>query len=132
MRSSVSLARSPALFALACLLLAACGGGGGEVAIGTAGPLSEGYARMVRNAVVMAADEVNREGGVRGARLKVVAQDDGGDGVKAAQIAEGFLADPTVTAVVGHANSGAMVGAARVYDRGLVAVIPSATSPELT
>lgn len=132
MRSSVSLARSPALAALACLLLAACGGGGGEVAIGTAGPLTEGYARMVRNAVVMAADEINGEGGVRGARLKVVAQDDAGDGVKAAQIAEGFLADPQVKAVVGHANSGAMVGAARVYDRGLVAVIPSATSPELT
>ncbi len=132
LRSSVSLARSPARSALACLLLAACGGGGGEVAIGTAGPLTEGYARMVRNAVVMAADEINRDGGVRGARLKVVAQDDGGDGVKAAQIAEGFLADPTVKAVVGHANSGAMVGAARVYDRGLVAVIPSATSPELT
>ena len=132
MRSSVSLARSSALSALACLLLAACGGGGGEVAIGTAGPLTEGYARMVRNAVVMAADEVNSAGGVRGARLKVVAQDDGGDGVKAAQIAEGFLADASIKAVVGHANSGAMVGAARVYDRGLVAVIPSATSPELT
>ncbi|HEX6908847.1 MAG TPA: ABC transporter substrate-binding protein [Longimicrobium sp.] len=131
LRSTVSLARSAALAALACLS-AACGGGGGEIAIGTAGPFTEGYARMVRNAVVMAADEINAEGGVRGARIKVVAQDDGGDGVKAAQIAEGFLADPKVKAVVGHANSGAMVGAARVYDRGLVAVIPSATSPELT
>src|SRR5688572_30968482 len=114
------------------LVLAACGGGGGEVAIGTAGPFEEGYARMVRRAVEMAVDEINSEGGVRGSRLSVVAQDDGGDGVKAAQIAEGFLSDPQVRAVVGHSNSGAMVGAARVYDRGLVAVIPSATSPELT
>ena len=87
---------------------------------------------MVRRAVEMAVDEINPEGGVRGTRLKVMAQDDGGDGVKAAQIAEQFLADDKVRAVVGHANSGAMVGAARVYDRGLVAVIPSATSPELT
>lgn len=114
------------------LLLAGCGAGGGEVAIGTAGPFEEGYARMVRRAVEMAVDEINDEGGVRGTRLSVVAQDDGGDGVKAAQIAEQFLADAKVRAVVGHANSGAMVGAARVYDRGLVSVIPSATSPELT
>jgi branched-chain amino acid transport system substrate-binding protein len=114
------------------LALAACGAGGGEIAIGTAGPFEEGYARMVRRAVEMAVDEINSEGGVRGSRLAVVAQDDGGDGVKAAQIAEGFLSDPRVKAVVGHSNSGAMVGAARVYDRGLVAVIPSATSPELT
>ncbi|HEY0018384.1 MAG TPA: ABC transporter substrate-binding protein [Longimicrobium sp.] len=114
------------------LALAACARGGGEVAIGTAGPFEEGYARMVRRAVEMAVDEINAGGGVRGTRLSVEAQDDGGDGVKAAQIAEQFLADDRVKAVVGHANSGAMVGAARVYDRGLVAVIPSATSPELT
>lgn len=114
------------------LLLSACEAGGGEVAIGTAGPFEEGYARMVRRAVEMAVDEINDEGGVRGTRLTVVAQDDGGDGVKAARIAEQFLADAKVKAVVGHANSGAMVGAARVYDRGLVSVIPSATSPELT
>jgi branched-chain amino acid transport system substrate-binding protein len=130
LRSTVSLARSAALAALA--LLAACGGGGGEIAIGTAGPFTEGYARMVRNAVIMASEEINQAGGVRGSQLKVLAEDDGGDGVKAAQIAEAFLADPRVRGVVGHSNSGAMVGAARVYDRGLVAVIPSATSPELT
>ncbi|HEX2211804.1 MAG TPA: ABC transporter substrate-binding protein [Longimicrobium sp.] len=123
--------RSSGAAALA-LLLAACGAAGGEVAIGTAGPFEEGYARMVRRAVEMAAEEINAEGGVRGSRLSVIAHDDGGDGVKAAQIAEQFLADPRVKAVVGHANSGAMVGAARVYDRGLVSVIPSATSPELT
>lgn len=122
----------PPATALACLWLAACGAGGGEVAIGTAGPFEEGYARMVRRAVELAAEEVNRDGGVRGAQITVVAHDDGGDGVKAAGIAERFLLDARVKAVVGHANSGGMAGAARVYDRGLVAVIPSATSPELT
>ena len=75
--------RLPGAVALV-LLLAGCGAGGGEVAIGTAGPFEEGYARMVRRAVEMAVDEINDEGGVRGTRLSVVAQDDGGDGVKAA------------------------------------------------
>lgn len=131
MHPKILAGRLPGVAALA-LLLAACGAGAGEIAIGTAGPFEEGYARMVRNAVEMAVDEINDGGGVRGTRLTLVAQDDGGDGVTAAQIAEEFLADPTIRAVVGHANSGAMVGAAPVYDRGLVSVIPSATSPELT
>ncbi|HWK88513.1 MAG TPA: branched-chain amino acid ABC transporter substrate-binding protein [Longimicrobium sp.] len=101
--------------------------------IGTAGPFStEGYARMVKNAIKLAVDELNAEDDMGGVRLSVLDREDGGDGVKAAAIAEEFRADDRVVAVVGHANSGAMAGAHRVYDRGLAAVIPSATSPELT
>ncbi|HEX8274488.1 MAG TPA: branched-chain amino acid ABC transporter substrate-binding protein [Longimicrobiaceae bacterium] len=99
------------------------------VAIGTAGPWQEGYARMVRRAVEMAAAEESARGGLA---VQVVARDDGGDGVRAAAIAQEFLDDPRVVAVVGHANSGGMVGAAPLYDHGLVAVAPSATSPEIT
>ncbi|HEU0015870.1 MAG TPA: branched-chain amino acid ABC transporter substrate-binding protein [Longimicrobium sp.] len=114
------------------MLLAGCGRAGGDVVIGTAGPFDEGYAKLVRNAIKLAVDEINQEGDLRGVTLSVLDRNDGGDGVKAAAIAEEFRADDRVVAVVGHANSGAMVGAARVYDRGLAAVIPSATSPELT
>lgn len=109
-----------------------CGRAAGPIAIGTAGPWQEGYALMVQRAVGLAAEEANREGGVDGSPVEVVARDDGGDGVRAAEIAQEFLGNPRVVGVVGHANSGGMVGAAPLYDHGLVAVSPSATSPEIT
>lgn len=112
-----------------CVAALGCGRTQDTVAIGTAGPWQEGYARMVRRAVEMAAAEENAKGGLA---VEVVARDDGGDGVRAAAIAQEFLDDPRVVAVVGHANSGGMVGAAPLYDHGLVAVSPSATSPEIT
>lgn len=112
-----------------CVAALGCGRTQGTVAIGTAGPWQEGYARMVRRAVEMAAAEESALGGLA---VEVVARDDGGDGVRAAAIAQEFLDDPRVVAVVGHANSGGMVGAAPLYDHGLVAVSPSATSPEIT
>jgi len=112
-----------------CVAASGCGRTQGTVAIGTAGPWQEGYARMVRRAVEMAAAEESARGGLA---VEVVARDDGGDGVRAAAIAQEFLDDPRVVAVVGHASSGGMVGAAPLYDHGLVAVAPSATSPEIT
>ena len=121
-----------ALLLLACAGLGACGPGGDTVVIGTAGPFQETYAQMVRNAVQMAVDEANHAGGVQGRPIQVRAVDDGGDGVKAAAAAREFRADPSVAAVVGHANSGGMVGAAAEYNEGLPAVVPSATSPEIT
>lgn len=130
-----SLVRRPGalLGALALLAAAGCGRAGGEIAIGTAGPYDQGYALLVRQAVELAVDEINAAGGIGGERVVLIAKDDGGDGVKAAEIAQGFADDPRVAAVVGHSNSGAMVGAAPVYDRErLPALIPSATSPELT
>lgn len=117
---------------LLAAVLASCGGGGANIVIGTAGPFSESYALMVRRAVEMAADEANARGGVDGRRFQVRAVDDGGDGVKAGAVAKAFADDPTVAAVVGHCNSGAMVGAAPEYEGRLPAVIASATSPELT
>lgn len=125
--------RRLALCALALAASAAgCAGGGDTIVIGTAGPLKEGYATMVRQAVEMAVAEVNASGGVKGRRLEVMAVDDEGDGVKAGAAARGFYQDARVVGVVGHANSGGMVGAAPEYNRGLPAVVPSATSPEIT
>jgi branched-chain amino acid transport system substrate-binding protein len=117
---------------LACAPLLSCTSGGDTILIGTAGPFKEAYATMVRHAVEMAADEVNARGGIAGRRLQVVAVDDEGDGVKAGAVARGFYDNPGIVGVVGHANSGGTVGAAPEYDRGLPAIVPSATSPEIT
>lgn len=117
------------MVAVLLCVVSGCGRTAGPIAIGTAGPWQEGYALMVQRAVNLAVEEANREGGDP---VEVVARDDGGDGVRAAEIAQEFLGNARVVGVVGHANSGGMVGAAPLYDHGLVAVSPSATSPEIT
>ena len=114
------------------LVLAACRGGGDAYRLGAAGPWTERYGAMNRRGIELAVEHINRAGGVRGRKLEIVMRDDEGSGEKAARIAAEFVRDPRITAVIGHVNSGAMVAAAKVYDRQMPAVATTATSPDLT
>ncbi|MEX2179636.1 MAG: ABC transporter substrate-binding protein [Gemmatimonadaceae bacterium] len=128
--------RSIALLCLAAL--AACSGAAesGPIVLGASGPWTEGYGQMNRRGIELALEEVNAarraEGGGGGDTVVVLFRDDAGSGANAAAIAQEFVADARVTAVIGHVNSGAMVAAAQVYDGQLAAVATTATSPALT
>jgi branched-chain amino acid transport system substrate-binding protein len=87
---------------------------------------------MSRRGIDLAVDEINRAGGINGAPLKVIARDDEANGARAAAIAQEFVGDPSVLAVVGHVNSGAMLAASRIYDGELPAVATTASSPDLS
>jgi branched-chain amino acid transport system substrate-binding protein len=87
---------------------------------------------MSRRGIDLAVDEINRSGGINGAPLKVVARDDEANGSRAAAIAQEFVGNPSVLAVVGHVNSGAMLAASRIYDGQLPAVATTASSPDLS
>jgi len=100
--------------------------------IAAAGPWKQGYGQMNRLGIELAVEEINKSGGVDGHRLEVIYRDDEGDGETAAKIAQEFVANPNISAVVGHVNSGAMVAAARIYDGRLAALATTATSPDLT
>lgn len=102
------------------------------IQLGTAGPWTEGYGQMNRRGMELAAADINAAGGIRGRPVELVSRDDGGSAVKATAIAQEFVANPDIVAVVGHVNSGAMVAAARVYDGHLAAVATTATAPDLT
>ena len=69
---------------------------------------------------------------MNGHKLLIKEADDRADGATAAQIAQKFVDDRTISAVVGHVTSGAMVAAAHVYDGHLAAVATSASSADLT
>ncbi len=114
------------------LLLAACSKGGDSYTIGAAGPWKEGYGVMSRRGIDLAVDEINRAGGIHGARLKVMARDDEASGSRATEIAQEFVSNPEVLAVVGHVNSGAMLAAAHIYDDQLTAIATTASSPDLS
>jgi len=106
----------------------------GTVAFGAAGPWGEAYGKANRNGIELALEEINasQAWAGKGRRLEIVFADDSGNGMLASQIAQEFVDSTRVVAVVGHVNSGAMVSAARVYDKHLAAVATTATSPALT
>lgn len=87
---------------------------------------------MSRRGIDLAVDEINRAGGIDGRPLKVIPRDDEANGSQAAVIAQEFVENPEVLAVVGHVNSGAMLAASRIYDGQLTAVATTASSPDLT
>lgn len=115
------------------VLLAACGRAStGDVTFGAAGPWDDPNGKMDHQGIELAVDEINAQPTWRTHPLRVIYRNDGADGVKATQIAKEFLDSSNVVAVVGHVNSGAMVAAAKIYDRGLPAVATSASSPNLS
>ncbi|MGQ0537874.1 MAG: ABC transporter substrate-binding protein [Gemmatimonadaceae bacterium] len=127
------MAKSLALIALlACATLAGCNGSSESLFIGAAGPWRETFAANIQRGIDLAIEEQNAAGAALGRKLEVVYRDDEARGEKAASIAQDFVDDARIVAVIGHANSGAMMAAAQVYDGELTAVATTATSPDLS
>ena len=127
------VSRHRAMIAVLIATLGACDrSASGPVLIGAAGPWDAAYGLMNRRGIELAVAEINRSDAGRKQPLQVIYQNDEADGQKAIAIAEGFVANDSVLAVVGHVNSGTMVAAAKVYDGHLVAVSTTATSPDIS
>src|SRR3954464_8279689 len=123
---------SKAVLSLALLALAACAGSKDPYFVGAAGPWKEGYGLQNLQGVQLAAEEINKAGGINGHPFEIISRDDEGDGTVAAKVAAEFVKNRKVSAVIGHVNSSGMLSAARVYDGELAAVATSATSPDLS
>ena len=146
----VKVLAAVAALVVACLL-AACGKtqsavstgtlghtDGNLVLIGHAAPLSGPLAHLGRdneNGARLAIEELNAQGVFIGAdkvRLQLQSEDDAGDPVQAAVVAQ-KLVESKVAGVVGHMNSGATIAASRIYvAAGIPQISPSATNPEYT
>jgi branched-chain amino acid transport system substrate-binding protein len=124
------------------LLLVACGGGRprGEVVVFVAAPLSGFQAnggQTVVGGVRLAAEEINRRGGLLGDTIKVVALDDESDSEVAVQVAEqvrqAVESGQRVLGVIGHYNSGQTAAAMEIYkDLPIVVITPTASELSLT
>ena len=128
---------------LLALLLTACGGSEptkGDIIVYVTVPLSGFQAnggQTIVGGAKLAAEHVNREGGVEGYRVVIEAIDDESDSDVALSVAEGIAADITaganVLGVVGHLNSGQTIAAMEVYkDLPINIVTPTASNPSLT
>lgn len=123
-------------FVVACVALAACDqigtGAPDEVTFGVAAPITRGFGEGAKLGAELAARELNasRAAGMPAIRIETV--DDGGEAETAIAAAKRLADNPEILAVVGHANSSPMMGAAPVYnEEGLVALGTSATSTEI-
>jgi branched-chain amino acid transport system substrate-binding protein len=123
---------SKVISSLALLALGACAGSNKPYVVGAVGPWKQGYGLQNLQGVQLAAEEINKAGGINGHPFTVITRDDEGDGPEAAKIAQEFVRNQSISAVVGHVNSSGMLSAAPIYDGQLAAVATSATSPDLT
>lgn len=129
-RRHASASRRWAVLLSCAATLAGCGGDPEPVTIGAAGAWNR--LGTSTQGIELAVDEINASGGVRGRPLRIEYREDDASGAQAAEIAQEFVADPSIVAVLGHTTSSASLSAAAVYDGRLVAVSPSASSPVLS
>ncbi len=120
---------------LAAVALWGCGGGAGSgkvVRFAFVAPLEEFYGAHGLQGAQVARAQLNAIGGIRGRTLEFVVVTDSADPERAVRVADSLYQDPSVLAVIGHANSGTTLAAASIYNQGLPAISYSATSPEVT
>jgi branched-chain amino acid transport system substrate-binding protein len=127
-----------------CLLLGACGAPReptkGEVIVYVAAPLSGFQAnagQTVLGGARLAAEQVNRSGGLLGYKVTIVGMDDESDSEMAVEIAQQIESDLSagrnVLGVIGHLNSGQTLAAMEIYkDLSLVVITPTASEVSLT
>lgn len=135
------------MLALSVVILGGCGGdgkkegadsksAGGEIKVGVAGPFTGAIAETgttIKNAVLLAEDQVNKAGGINGKKVKLDLQDDKADPKEAAAVANKFVSDKSILAVVGHYTSSTTLAGAPIYNRvGLTELSMGATSPAIT
>lgn len=128
---------------VAMLVLASCGPASprkGDIYVYVAAPLSGWQAdggQTVVGGARLAADEINKSGGLLGYRVEIVPLDDEADSDVAVEVAERIRADvqagKRVLGVIGHYNSGQCAAALPIYrDLPLIIITPTASDPSLT
>ncbi len=105
------------------------------IKIGVVGPITGPvvqYGDMVFGGALAAVDEINKAGGVNGAKLEAIKYDDMCDAKQGVAVANKIVNDG-VKFVVGHTCSGPTQVAINIYDEdGVLMITPSATAPEIT
>jgi branched-chain amino acid transport system substrate-binding protein len=124
----------PALASL--MLVASAAAQAQNVQVGLIAPLTgpaASYGKDILNGASLAVDEINAAGGIGGRKLVLLQGDDRGSPKDAANVAQNFVSDANVLAMIGGATSTATFGAVPVAQRGkLPFVITLASHPDLT
>jgi branched-chain amino acid transport system substrate-binding protein len=126
------------LFAFACERKGGPGAGGqtGTIVIGYYGDLSgrtSNFGQSTKAGVEMAADEINKAGGINGRQIQILSEDDEGRPEKAATVVTKLIDQDRVIALLGEVASGNTLAAAPKAQAAKVPMIsPSSTNPAVT
>ncbi len=91
------------------------------------------FGQSTKNAVMIALDEVNKEGGVLGKKIEVVVEDDRNDPKETANIVRKFIDKDKVTAIIGSLTSKCTLAGAPVANSSKIPMVSSSsTNPKVT
>ncbi|MEH3147931.1 MAG: ABC transporter substrate-binding protein [Methylobacterium frigidaeris] len=96
------------------------------IKIGVSGPYTGGSSSMgvsMRDGVRLAADEINKNGGVLGRKIQLVERDDEAKNEVGAQVAQELINKEKVVATLGFINTGVALAAQRFYQEAEIPVI---------
>lgn len=122
--ASVTAVIAASTFALAgCATASASGGGDADepIVFGVSGPLTGNQAEYGKNwqeGFQIALDEINDAGGIDGREVTIDFQDSQGEAAQATTIAQRFVSDDKVLAVLGDFSSATSMVASPLYQRG--------------
>nr|WP_217359510.1 ABC transporter substrate-binding protein [Anabaena sp. UHCC 0204] len=105
------------------------------IKIGVAVPIGSNpsVAQEILRGVAQAQQEINNDGGVNSKFLQIQIANDDNNPAIAKEIAQKFVKDQEILAVVGHNSSDASIPAADIYQAGkLVMISPTSSSTKLT
>jgi branched-chain amino acid transport system substrate-binding protein len=103
-----------------------------KIAVSVPFGVNQPIAEEILRGVAEVQEEINREDGINGKPLQVIIANDNNDGEQAKKVAQTFVKDPTIWAVVGHNSSNASVAAADTYKNGkLVMISPTSFANQL-
>jgi len=129
-----------AMMLVLVLMVLGCGtsktGQNDEIILGLTAPMSGDYAEYgnsFKNAAELAIDKVNKDGGINGKKLKIVVSDSKNDPKEAANIAQKYVSDPSIMAVIGDFTTTSSLAGAPIYQKGgLVQLSPTSSHPDFT
>lgn len=111
---------------IAMMLSASLGFAADDIKIGVTGPYTGGSSSMgvsMREGVKIAIEEINKNGGVLGAKLVAVERDDEAKNERGVQIAEELINKEKVVATVGFINTGVALASQRLYEEAKIPVM---------
>lgn len=123
---------------LAASMLIGCGSKADSetIYIGTSFPMTGSVAAdglLILDAIQLAVDQVNADGGIGGRTVELVKEDDEASPTSAAAIANKFVENEEILGVISSYNSSCMFAQVDVYEEsGLPSISPVATNPGLT
>jgi branched-chain amino acid transport system substrate-binding protein len=110
--------------------------GGNDILVGEYGSLTGPQATFgtsTHNAIIMAAEEINRAGGIKGKKMTVITEDDESRSDQAVTVVTKLISQNNVLAVLGEVASSCSIAAGPICQSNKVPMIsPSSTNPAVT